>query len=468
MGEVRESTGARMARRPLRAKSIPFGRARGSAACAFALVWVLAGCADRQLMPTPNLYVDAAENPFANVPDALRTNTVDVLYATDREPLPTKDGMLAYGSKRSKSLCFGSSVVEIGRDVSWDALVEDSTSHHRANSLPLRVTEMNPLGCFPATPVSVVRDETGLHVEPGAQAEQDAAVATLHAELARRLAVTPRKDVVLFVHGYNNTLEDGVFRIAELSHFLGREFVPILYSWPAGAGGGLLRGYTRDTESADFTVFHLKEFLRAIASCPQVERINIVAHSRGNAVIIAAIRELFVESRGAHADFRRQYKIHNAVLAAADVDVDVMEQRVMAERMGAGVDRITVYISDTDKALGISGWLFGSIERVGRLRSNDVEEMRNKLPNLRGIAFVDARVNTGFIGHGYFQDDPAVSSDLVLVLRYDRDPGEANGRPLKQIAPNFWQIDESYPNSRVPRPDEDLVGVAVDSHADSN
>lgn len=434
-----------------RTRALARSGARTLGACAVLLL--LAACAPRQLMPTPNLYVDAAEDPFADVPDSLRTNRVDVLYATDREALKTEDGELKYGSERSKSLCFGSCVVEIGRDISWDALVKDSTSHRRANALPLRVAGMTGLGCFPATPMALVRDDAGVRVDAQLQAECDAAVATLHAELARRLAVTPRKEVVIFVHGYHNTLEDGVFRIGELSHFLGREFVPILYSWPAGAGGGVLRGYTRDVESADFTVFHLKVFLRAVASCPEVERINIVAHSRGNAVIISAIRELFIESRGDGADFNRQYRIHNAILAAADVDVDVMEQRVTAEQMGSGVGRITVYLSDTDKALGISGWLFGSIERVGRLRSREVEELSTRLPNLRGIAFVDARVKHGFIGHGYFQDDPAVSSDLILVLRYDRDPGAENGRPLTKVAANFWQIDEGYPAVK-----DDVVG----------
>ena len=41
--------------------------------------------------------------------------------------------------------------------------------------------------------------------------------------------------------------------IAELWHFLGRQGVPILYTWPAGFGG--LRGYTRDRESGSSPSF---------------------------------------------------------------------------------------------------------------------------------------------------------------------------------------------------------------------
>ena len=66
--------------------------------------------------------------------------------------------------------------------------------------------------------------------------------------IRQRLGLTSRKAVYVYIHGFNNTFEDGVFVIAQLWHFLGRQGVPMLYTWPAGAGGGL-RGYTRDRES---------------------------------------------------------------------------------------------------------------------------------------------------------------------------------------------------------------------------
>jgi esterase/lipase superfamily enzyme len=56
--------------------------------------------------------------------------------------------------------------------------------------------------------------------------------------LRQRLALTSRKAAYVYIHGYNNTFADGVLVIAELWHFLGRQGVPILYTWPAGAGGG--------------------------------------------------------------------------------------------------------------------------------------------------------------------------------------------------------------------------------------
>ena len=40
--------------------------------------------------------------------------------------------------------------------------------------------------------------------------------------------------------------------------------VPVAYSWPAGSKG-LIRGYTYDHDSSEFTVYHLKQMLHALA-----------------------------------------------------------------------------------------------------------------------------------------------------------------------------------------------------------
>ena len=61
---------------------------------------------------------------------------------------------------------------------------------------------------------------------------------------------------------------------------------------------------------------------------------------------------------------------------------------------------------------------------------------------------VDSRVSgTGFISHDYFHSNPAVSSDLILLLRYHRLPGAENGRPLGHEESGFWFINDSYPRA---------------------
>src|SRR5688572_22992368 len=89
-----------------------------------------------ELMATPNLYSRHGVDPFPNVPPELRNNRVEVLYVTDRAydegSTPTAP---KYGYKRSRSVVFGVADVRIGQDVSWEQLVEASTSDKRSVKL---------------------------------------------------------------------------------------------------------------------------------------------------------------------------------------------------------------------------------------------------------------------------------------------------------------------------------------------
>jgi esterase/lipase superfamily enzyme len=286
-------------------------------------------------------------------------------------------------------------------------------------------------------------------VAPAVQAAYEHAADQVRQAIRQRLVLTARKAAYIYVHGYNNTFEDGVLVIAELWHFLGRQGVPILYTWPAGSGGGL-RGYTHDRESGEFTLFHLKQFVRLLAATPDLEELHFIAHSRGTDVLTTALRELYIETSAAGKDFRTVFRIKNVVLAAADLDLEVATQRNAAEYVGLGTERTTIYVSEVDRAIGLSGCLFVSLRRLGQLRPEDLtDEQRQHLERVARTQLIDARVPTGLIGHAYFYRHPAVSADLILLLRNQFEPGSP-GRPLRTRGANFWQITPDYPG--VPGP----------------
>jgi esterase/lipase superfamily enzyme len=424
-----------------------FARLAGSAGAPGLMllaVGLLAGCQGPHLMPTPNVYVQAQSNPFADVAPSLRTNTVDVLYATDRQPIPRDDGTLDYGYGRSPSLAFGSCVVEMGQNVAWDTLVQQSQLAERSQKLPLRIRTMTEQVRFPAAPLPFELHNGQPALTPAVHAVYEQAADQVRQEIRQRLTLTSRKAAYVYIHGYNNTFADGALVIAELWHFLGRQGVPLLYTWPAGAGSGL-RGYTHDRESGEFTIFHLKQFLRLLASIPELEQLHLIAHSRGTDVLTSALRELYIETHAAGKEFRTVYKIKNVVLAAADLDLEVVTQRLAAEYVGLGTERTTIYVSDVDKAMAFSGCLFMSFRRIGQLEPEDLtDEQRHHLERVARTQLIDARVPTGFIGHAYFYRHPAVSADLVLLLRDQLEPGSP-GRPLHKRGTNFWQITPGYP-----------------------
>ncbi len=133
------------------------------------------------------------------------------------------------------------------------------------------------------------------------------------------------------------------------------------------------------------------------------------------------------------------------MLAAPDIDFGVAMQRIANERFFNGVDRLTIYVSKNDFMLGLADWLLSS-NRLGKIRSGDISEtLKRNAAKVGRTDVIDAKVKTDFSGHDYFYMSPAVSSDLILLLRDNRNPGKTNGRPLIKLDSRFWQITDDYP-----------------------
>ncbi len=95
------------------------------------LVLLLPGC-QNTLMPTPNIYVGGRYDMYPDgLPPELETTTIDLLYVTDRAPERKADGSLSYGWKRSRSMAFGSCMVELGRGLDWETLRAKSVTGGR-------------------------------------------------------------------------------------------------------------------------------------------------------------------------------------------------------------------------------------------------------------------------------------------------------------------------------------------------
>lgn len=420
------------------------------------LVLLLTGCAGpRLMMPTPHVHADAERDFFGDLAAPFKSTEVRLFYVTDRTPDQDEDGNLRYGYGRSTSLAFGTTVVDLGADVTWGELLEASRTQRRLRPLKLELREVTELIRSPNTPLPYALVDGKIVEEPKLVAQREQAKEAFRRVLVQQLALTPRKEVFLYVHGYRNTFSDAAFAMAELWHFLGRVGVPIVYTWPAGHPG--LFGYTYDRESSEFTVYHMREALGFIASFPEVEKIHVIAHSRGTDVAVAALRELTIGAHAAGIDPKVKFKVHNLVLAAPDLDVDVATQRIAGDKLALSVNRFTIYSSPADKAISFSSQLFASPRgRVGTFGPEDVTEViraamefsnaKFAVINFSGVSDASDSQADGY-GHSYFRDSPAVSSDLVLMLRDDLDPG-TRGRPLEHLGLQFWRVPPGYPGRR--------------------
>ena len=399
--------------------------------------------------PTVALTPNAAAAFEASVPPSERVPQMRVIYASDRAVASTTPDGPRYGNDRAQDLTFGVATVELEPKVDWSEFLRATTSSSRLKPFYLRTASTVEMGrlAIPLTEM-VVRDGRFVLTQDS-RAELAASRDRLHALIRERLADNPHKDVYLFVHGVNNTFDEAVFRVAQLWHFAGRPGVPVCYTWPAGRGGAL--GYFHDYDSGNFTVFHLKKFLLAIASSPDVKRVHIVAHSRGADVAVSALRELNIQCRAAGKETCTELKLANLVLAAPDLDQDVFSQRLAIEDLVAAAGRTTVYLSRDDSLLWLSNWVFGGRGRIGTMSSDHVtKERRAVLEQLNSLDFIECRVRTVSTSHDYVFAHPAVVSDLILLLRDNRLPGAANGRPLVPIANGSWRIDNDYLEAKAP------------------
>ena len=389
-------------------------------------------------MPTPVVYTGPNAKPlFVDASIDSRSSSLDLLFLTDRAP---GDGVESlYTAERSRSIAFGSTMIEF---TERETLTLGATSE---------------LGHFPPIPYPLTPTPDGMRRAPAVVEAHMQAKQRLQTEVARRLAFAPRKEIVLFVHGYHVSFENAALTMGEMCHFLGREFVCGIFTWPAGSDRGINFGYDADRESSEYAVEDLVKLIRIIAGTPGLERIHFVAHSRGTDTLASALAVLAVEAYALKSSPAREFHLGNVVLVAPDLDGDVAVTKIFKvfsdpdipfgdeAQPGTTIPpspglRLTMYVSRDDKALAASSWLVGSIARLGRIDATMfTPDQIELIGNLDAVDIIEVRGATDFFGHSYFVSNSKVSADIISMLRYGLRPNEP-GRPLQQIAGPFWKV----------------------------
>lgn len=415
-----------------------------SAAALFLLLSLLMHVAcstSHPLVNTPNLYTHSAGYPSDNIPPDLKMPTQVIYFLTDRRQKTSPDGTLSYGTKRSASMAFGAATIAFGRNLTWEELNRASSTAKRDQDILLSLVSLKEIVRFPETPLPFSVQDGVITVLPEAQEEHQNATLTVRSILQKRLDKTQGKDIILYIHGFNNDFKAAALSMANIWHFTGRMGVPIFYTWPAASGG--LFGYFVDREAGEFSIFHVKEVLRILASIPNVDRIHIIAHSRGADIMTTALRELIIEARAAGEIPRETLKIENLILAAPDLDFGIVRQRLIAEKFGPAFGQITVYMNQDDAALGLSQYLMSGF-RFGKLAAKDLgENDRRIFEGVKNVNFINVEGVKGFLGHGYYIEHPGVLSDIAIIIRNRLKPGDP-GRPLIYDRINFWTLPEDY------------------------
>ncbi|MDW5315874.1 alpha/beta hydrolase [Rhizobium sp. PL01] len=166
--------------------------------------------------------------------------------------------------------------------------------------------------------------------------------------------------VAVFVHGYNYSYQEALFRTAQMAADASTLSPPILFSWPSAAS---VTGYVTDRDAALYSRGELERLLGALAKDSRVKRIVLFGHSMGGFLSMEAAAQLKLQGR---RDVMAKLQI---VLAAPDIDVDVFRSQL--RDLGHMQTPITLLVSKTDRALTISSVIGGERPRIGRLDIDD-------------------------------------------------------------------------------------------------
>jgi len=225
--------------------------------------------------------------------------------------------------------------------------------------------------------------------------------------LSGQLAGSADGASLLFIHGYNVSFEDAVFRTAQLAVDLKFRGAPISFSWPSYADPVK---YTFDEQNAEVSIPALREFLEDLVARSGAKRIHIVAHSMGNRVLAGALRSMSPESR-----VKNKALFREIVLAAPDIDSRVFQTQVLPH-IQDNTEHCTLYASSRDRALMMSRY-FHNYQRLG--------ETEPQLIVASGMDTIDASmVDTSLLGHSYIGDVQSIVSDLHELVVVGKRPKE--------------------------------------------
>jgi esterase/lipase superfamily enzyme len=375
------------------------------------LMLILAGCTT-QSVPRP-MPVDSSVPPpppppppppkrgpkFRNAPAnpnfslGSEFHQVRIFYATDRK----ETGAGEFGGERGASLSYGTLFVSI-------PLEHAAGNIERPSVWKLEFSEK------PDEHMVIMRRTTASH---------DDFFASVRDVIARG----GKEASFLFVHGYNVAFDDAARRTAQITYDLNFAGAPVFYSWPSQA---TLQGYPTDENNVQWSEANLKGFLLDYAQNSGAKDIYLIAHSMGNRALTGAVKTLFAE----HPELKGRFK--EIILTAPDIDADIFK-RDIAPALAAGCDKITLYVSDGDKALLASKAVHG-YPRAGDSATGIVV--------VPGIETVDASgLDTSFLEHSYFAETGSVLMDIRKLILEQMRASQRGLKEQQQAAGRYWKFE---------------------------
>jgi esterase/lipase superfamily enzyme/Tfp pilus assembly protein PilF len=233
------------------------------------------------------------------------------------------------------------------------------------------------------------------------------------------------KTALVFVHGFNTTFEDALYRNAQIAWDLQYSGLSVLFTW---ASRGRVADYIYDRESAYLAREAFIALLEKLKRDYGIEQVNVLAHSMGNLIAVDALAN--------YARTSNPVKIAHLVMAAPDVDRNQFLALVPVAR--AIVGGMTIYASSADRALVASRKLAGGVPRAGDVPADGPII----LPNVETIDVTAMGEDIFGLNHSVFAASRDVMEDISALLRLNLPPPrliQIRPVPDPPAATRYWR-----------------------------
>ena len=216
-----------------------------------------------------------------------------------------------------------------------------------------------------------------------------------------------QKDILLFIHGYNNSFDDATKISAQISLDIKFKGITMVYSW---ASLNKVQSYFTDMDNVKSSIPLFKKFILRIIKEIKPSSIHIIAHSMGNQLLTQSLYELKLENNNL------DLKIKNIIMASPDVSTDHFLEMYKPEILSLS-RRYTIYASKYDKALMVSEGIRDFTPRIGFI--NDKKLCINKVDIIDASSILfDNKKNRIYweLNHSDFHSMRSLLSDIGLII----------------------------------------------------
>ncbi len=327
--------------------------------------------------------------------------SVAFLFATDRAREDLGKATIDFGSARADALTLGVARVHVPEDHRIGH-IELPGSGLQVLGYTLGREDKDPKKHFIVTSVEICDRKTW-----------------------KNFAKSKGDEALVFVHGFNTSFEDAVFRMAQIVWDLQYPGTAVLFSWPSK---GRVLSYEWDRNSALVARAHLIELIKFLEEDVGIKKVHVLAHSMGNLVVLDALSN--------YAQTADPLKVGQLIMAAPDVDSDEYAQAVV--NVSRVVGGMTLYASATDAAMVLSRTLAQG-PRAG--------DLVNGKPALApGVDAIDVSAigdETFGLNHDTFASNRSLIDDVKLVLGGIRPPNRRLAQirvvPEGAATPLYWR-----------------------------